>query len=140
VIDRRTSSDRRDAIANRRRLGKSATILPRGAASRTHSPRLGRRLKAIQKIEVNNETFLLWWLHSITSGVLSDAGLLLSSAAVGCLYRAALQSRPFRRKRSCVEPQVTPSESWGCTGERDDVPSPGGSLEAYAVESRPFPQ
>jgi len=65
------------------RLGKSATILPRGAASRTHSPRLGRRLKAIQKIEVNNETFAV--VAALDhERVLSDAGLLLSSAAVGC--------------------------------------------------------
>jgi len=37
--------------------------------------------------------------------------------------------------RSCVEPQVTPSAILGMHGQRDDVPSPGGSLEAYA-ESR----
>jgi len=65
------------------RLGKSATSQEELLAELTH-PDWERRLKAIQKIEVNETFFLLWWLHSITSGVLSDAGLLLSSAAVGC--------------------------------------------------------
>jgi len=60
-----------------RRLSSQEELL----AELTH-PDWERRLKAIQKIEVNNETFAV--VAALDhERVLSDAGLLLSSAAVG---------------------------------------------------------
>jgi len=118
-----------------RRLSSQEELL----AELTH-PDWERRLKAIQKIEVNNETFfaVVAALDHERSAIRRWAAAILGGSgmpeAIEPLCKVVLPTQA----RSCVEPQVTPSAILGCTGERDDVPS-GGSLEA-AVESRPVPQ
>jgi len=99
---RRTSSDRRDAIANRSEAGQVGDYPSQEEllAELTH-PDWERRLKAIQKIEVNNETFFAVVAALDHERVLSDAGLLLSSAAV-CpklepLCKVVLPTQALRR-------------------------------------------